>query len=101
MYQTLTNIKKVSLVFFIITGLVHLGSTALISNALYLKQAFILNRTMDIPLVITGLIYAFSSVRLSLTDPGKKHKILDISLVLIIMLALSGLLFLNLAIPNI
>jgi len=100
MYQTLINIKKVSLVFFILTGLIHLGSTALISNSIYLKQAFILNRTMDIPLVLTGLIYAFSSMRLSLTDPSKKHKVLDISLISIIILVLAGLLFINLAIPN-
>jgi len=100
MYQTLINIKKVSLVFFILTGLIHLGSTALISNSIYLKQAFILNRTMDIPVVLTGLIYAFSSMRLSLTDPNKKHKVLDISLISIIMLVLAGLLYINLAIPN-
>jgi hypothetical protein len=101
MYQTLINIKKVSLIFFIIVGAVHLGSTGLISNSLYLKQAFILNRTMDIPLVLTGLIYAFSSIRLSLTNPGKTHKFLDILLISIIIIALIGLLVLNLAIPNI
>ncbi|MBT4917212.1 hypothetical protein HON58_02120 [Candidatus Peregrinibacteria bacterium] len=56
---------------------------------------------MDIPLVLTGLIYAFSSIRLSLTNPGKTHKFLDILLISIIIIALIGLLVLNLAIPNI
>jgi hypothetical protein len=100
MEQTLTNIKKVALIFFIITGLLHLGSSLLIANELYLKQAFILNKTMDIPLILTGLLYGFASLRLALTDPNKNHKMLDIILMSIIVLVLAGLIFINLAIPN-
>jgi hypothetical protein len=100
MEQTLTNIKKVALIFFIITGLLHLGSSLLIANGLFLKQAFILNKTMDVPLVLTGLLYGFASLRLMLTDPNKNHKILDITLMSIIVLVLAGLIFINLAIPN-
>lgn len=100
MEQTLTNIKKVALIFFIITGLLHLGSSLLIANELYLKQAFILNKTMDIPLILTGMLYGFASLRLALTDTNKNHKILDIILMSIIVLVLAGLIFINLAIPN-
>ncbi|MBD3360519.1 hypothetical protein GF366_01825 [Candidatus Peregrinibacteria bacterium] len=100
MEKTIINIKKVSLIFFILTGLLHLGSSILIANELFLKQSQIINKTMDIPLVLTGLIYGFSSLRLSLTDPGKKHKALDISLASIIILVLIGLIVVNLAIPN-
>jgi len=98
--KTIENIKKVALVFFIITGLIHLSSAMFISNNLALKQASIINKTMDIPFILTGLIYGLSSLRLSLTNPQKKHKILDITLVLIIILALIGLLVINLTIPN-
>lgn len=100
MEQTITNIKKVALIFFIITGLLHLGSSLLIANELYLKQAFILNKTMDIPLILTGMLYGFASLRLALTDTNKNHKILDIILMSIIVLVLAGLIFINLAIPN-
>ena len=100
MKQTLINIKKVALVFFIVTGFLHLGSSMPIANEIWLKQAFILNKTMDIPLVLTGLVYGFSSLRLLLTDPDKKHKILDITLISIIVLALTVLIIINLAIPN-
>lgn len=100
MEKTITNIKKVSLIFFIISGLLHLGSSMLIANELFLKQSYILNKTMDIPLILTGLIYGFTSIRLSLTDPEKTHKVLDISLTSIIILVLVGLIVVNLVIPN-
>ncbi|MFH1284438.1 MAG: hypothetical protein ABIH78_02505 [Candidatus Peregrinibacteria bacterium] len=101
MKSTITNIKKVSLIFFIITGLLHLGSAMFISNGLHLKEALIVNKTMDIPFILTGLIYGFSSLRLSLTDPEKHHKLLDVSLISIIIIVLAGLVVINLAIPNI
>jgi len=100
MEHSLTNIKKVALVFFIITGILHLGSSLLIANELYLKQAFILNKTMDIPLVLTGLLYGLASLRLMLTDPDKSHKLLDIILLTVILLVLAGLIFINIAVPN-
>lgn len=98
--NTIQNIKKVALIFFVITGFLHLGSSAFIANQLFLKEAMILNKVMDIPFVVTGLIYGFSSLRLSLTNPEKQHKILDISLVCVIILALIGLILINLLLPE-
>ncbi len=98
--NTIINIKKVSLAFFIFTGLVHLGSSALIANQLFLKYSFIINKTADIPFIITGLIYGLSSLRISLTDPNKSHKALDIFLISIIMLTLVALIVINLVLPN-
>lgn len=98
--NTIQNIKKVALIFFIITGFLHLGSSALIANQIFLKQAFILNKTMDIPFIITGLIYGLCSLRLGLGNPEKQHKILDISLVCVIILALIGLILINLLLPD-
>ena len=100
MTQTLQNIKKVALAFFILTGIIHLGSSALIANQIWLKESFIINKTADIPFIITGMIYGLASLRISLTDPNKKHKILDISLISIIILALVGLILINLLLPN-
>ena len=100
-FTTIQNIKKVTLVFFIITGLAHLGSSVLIANNIYLKTAFIINKTMDIPFILTGLIYGFTSLRLSLTNPSSKHKTLDIILIAIIMLALAGLIAINIIFPDI
>ena len=97
---TAENIKKVSLVFFIIMGLLHLGSSIMIANKLYLKETIIVNKIMDIPFILTGLAYGFSSLRCTLTDPSEKHKVLDIILIAIIVLALLGLLTLNIFFPD-
>lgn len=98
--STITNIKKVALVFFIITGLLHLGSSMFLANNLFVKAAFITNKTMDIPFAITGLIYALSSLRLNLTNPEHDHKTLDIILICAIILVLLGLIGVNLFLPD-
>ncbi len=98
--NTIKNIKKISLVFFIATGLIHLGTSAFIVNEIFLREAHLLNKTMDIPFILTGAIYAFSSFRLALTKPSKKHKILDIILISVIIIILLGLLFINLFLPD-
>ncbi len=98
--NTIQNIKKVAIILFLTTGLLHLSSSAFIANELFLKQAFIVNKTLDIPFIITGLIYGFSSLRLALTDPNKQHKTLDIILMCVIILILIGLILINLLIPD-
>ncbi|MBI2634811.1 hypothetical protein HYW82_04045 [Candidatus Peregrinibacteria bacterium] len=98
--NTIENIKKVSLIFFIITGIIHIGSSVFISNGAYLKQAGIINKTMDIPFIITGLIYGFSSLRLALTNSNQPNKILDIILISVIILVLAGIILINILIPD-
>ena len=99
--KTIENIKKVSLIFFIITGIAHLGSSILIANDLFIKEATIAHKIMDIPFILTGLLYAFSSLRIALTKPEKNHKKLDILLIAIIILVLIGIIIINLLIPDI
>lgn len=98
--KTIENIKKVALAFFLVTGVIHLGSNVLIANELYLKQAEVARQILDIPFILTGLIYGFSSIRISLTNPNENHKILDIFFIIIILLALISLIIINLFIPN-
>ena len=98
--STIVNIKKVALVFFIATGLLHLGSSILLANNLFTKMAFLTNKTMDIPFAITGLIYALTSLRLKLTNPDHDHKILDIILICVIIVILLGLIGINLFLPD-
>jgi hypothetical protein len=99
-FVTIQNIKKVALVFFLITGLAHLSSSALIANNLFLKEAFIASKTLDIPFILTGLIYGFASLRLTLADPETDHKTLDIILIVTIILVLAGLIAVNLIFPD-
>ncbi len=99
--KTIENIKKVSLILFIITGIAHLGSSILIANSLYLKEAQIINKIMDIPFILTGLLYGFASLRIALSKPDKNHKKLDILLLVIIILVLVGVMLINLIIPDV
>ena len=100
MTETIENTKRIALIFFIVTGMAHLGSSAFIANKLFLKQAFIVNKTMDIPFIITGLIYGLASLRLNLSNPNKEHKVLDISLLCVIIVALIAVVIINLVIPD-
>ncbi len=98
--NTIKTTKNIALIFFAITGILHLGSTIFINNNFFLKEAFIMNKTMDVPFIITGLIYGFTSLRLSLTDSSKPHKTLDIVLISLIGIFLIGLILLKLLVPN-
>ena len=97
---TIQSLKKISLAFFLATGFLHLGAFALMTNNLFLKQAIILNKTMDIPFIITGLLYGFSALRLAFLDPEKEHKTFDFSLLSIIGLVLIALVLINVLTPN-
>ena len=98
--ETYINIKKVSILFFIPIGFAHIISSLFIANNLYAKQAIILNKTLDIPFIITGLIYALSSLRISLATEDKSHKILDAALIGTIVLIFIALILVNIFVPD-
>ncbi len=98
--EKIKNVRNISLIFFIVTGILHFGSSILIANDLWLKEAGILNKTMDVPLAVTGLLYAFSSLRLRLSEPNRDHKTLDIILICAIIFVLVALIAINLIIPD-
>lgn len=98
--ETFKNIKKVSILFFIGIGILHIGSSLFISNGLYLKESLIVNKTLDIPFIITGLIYGLSSLRLSLANQEKSHRILDVVLAGTIILIFLALIAINLLVPD-
>lgn len=98
--ETFTNIKKVAILFFIPIGLLHILSSLFIANNLYLKQAIIINKTLDIPFIVTGLIYGLSSLRISLANQEKSHRILDAALAGTVVLIFLGLIAVNLLVPD-
>lgn len=98
--NTVKNIKKVSLAFFVLTGLLHLGSSVLLANSYFLEQAKLINNIMDAPFILTGLLYGISSLRLNLTNPEKNYKVLDIVLLSIIILIFIAVIIINIFIPD-
>jgi len=99
--ESIINIQKVTLIFFIVTGILHFGSSLLIKNQIFLKESTILNKTIDIPFIITGLTYALTSFRIGITQHHQKHKILDILIAIIILIALIGLVAVNVLMSDI
>lgn len=98
--ETFKNIKKVSILFFVLIGLVHIGSSLFLANNPFSKEALIINKTLDIPFIITGLIYGLSSLRISLANQEKSHRILDASLIIAIVVIFVGLVLVNLLVPD-
>ncbi|MDP2642293.1 MAG: hypothetical protein Q8P62_00430 [Candidatus Peregrinibacteria bacterium] len=99
--NTLLNIKRVSLIFFIAIGIIHLGSSMLIANNIFSQTSYIVSKTMEIPFILTGMMYGLCSLRISLTNPEEPHKTLDIFLISLIIITLVALIIINLAIPTI
>jgi hypothetical protein len=75
--QNIENIKKVSLVFFLLIGLTHILSTLMISSDFSLKFAEISSKILLVPFLATALIYGLSSLRIMLFPSELKHRILD------------------------
>lgn len=55
---------------------------------------------MDIPFVLSGLLYALTSLRLRFTNTASDHKALDIVGISVIILALIVLLAVNILFPD-
>lgn len=98
--EKIHNIQKISLLFFIATGILHFGAAILIANHTALKTAAIMSKTMDIPFFMTGIIYGLTSLRIRLHRPSTRQKNLDITIISVIIITLIILLAINLLIPD-
>ncbi len=96
--KTAENIKKVALIFFIVLGLVHIVSGLMFSNNYFTPASLIVNRVLDIPFAMTGLIYALSSIYSTLDE--KFHKIVNIAFIAISLIIFVALIYINLFIPD-
>lgn len=96
--KTSDNLKKVALILFITIGLTHIVSGLMMSNNYLPDITFIINRSLDIPFAMTGLIYAFTVIYGG-TGENKKGlaKIVFIAISILIFLLL---LYVNFLIPD-
>ena len=76
--NTLANIKKVSLLFFIVFGGTHLLSSLMLANGYFSDTMRLLNGTFDIPAILSGLLYGFISLKIYMEDLGKPTKTIDL-----------------------
>ncbi len=96
--KTAENLKKVSLILFIILGLTHILTGFLMTSAIGLPYTLIINHILDIPFAMTALIYGLSSIKAGLKNGG--NKIISILFIILALLIFAGLLYINVFVPD-
>jgi hypothetical protein len=96
--KTAENVKKVSLILFIILGLTHILTGFLMTENIGLPLTFIVNHIMDIPFAMIALIYGLASIKTGLKDGG--NKILNILFIILALLIFAGLVYINVFVPD-
>ncbi len=92
---TLENTHKVCLVLFLILGGIHITSSLMISNGYSIPETTLINRTLDIPVIATGLGYALTSLKLSLSQKKVVQQTLNILIILIMLGAVGIVSYIN------
>lgn len=83
MNKTAENINKVSFPFFAILGITHILSTLMLLNEYAPNIAGIIYKTLDLPFLLSALIYGSSAFQLGLYKIGLHSRILTIILVIL------------------
>lgn len=75
--NTIANLKKVSLLFFLILAGTHIVSSLLLAKGSENPTILILNEILDLPAILAGILYAFTSLKSYLEKIGKETKWFD------------------------
>lgn len=94
------NIQKVSLVFFLIIGLIHITAHLMAINGVNEGLAITVRRALDIPFILIAAFYGLVSLKISLTTTEKKHKISNILIIIVLIALFAAVIYLNLFIPD-
>jgi len=92
------NIKKMALVLFIVTGVIHISSGLISSNNYFLPLSHIINKSFDMPFAITALIYGFTTIVSNMKESRQKPAAVVLTIIAVLILA--GLLYINLLLPD-
>lgn len=92
------NLKKVSLILFIILGLTHILSGFLMTSSIGLPSTLIINHVLSIPFAMTALIYGLSSIKTGLKEGD--HKTITTVMITLSLLIFAALIYINLFVPD-
>ena len=99
--ETIRNIKKIALIFFITTGLLHLLSGLFYLNGYYIKYTYILYQVLDTPFLLSAVVYGLASLKLWLSDEKKStNVVLDTVLIIIAIIVILSAIYINLFVPD-
>ncbi len=76
--DTLLNLKKISLILFLMLTGTHLASALLVSKGYDNATLLLLYRTLDLPAILAGIVYGGSSVQEYLQALKKNSQIFDV-----------------------
>ncbi|KKR05400.1 MAG: hypothetical protein UT33_C0011G0111 [Candidatus Peregrinibacteria bacterium GW2011_GWC2_39_14] len=72
--ETIKNIQKVGIWFFAILGGTYILTGLMILSDFYKTQTTIIHQTIQIPFIISALIYGISQLVEGFTEPGQLNK---------------------------
>lgn len=97
MEKTLKNLASVSLLFVILIGGAHISSTFLLMQGTQNKTLELLFNTLDLPFLLSALLYGSTTFSLSMEEATGKGKAVFIVCTILSAVILSGAIFLNFA----
>ncbi|MBU1446258.1 hypothetical protein KKD70_03275 [Patescibacteria group bacterium] len=98
--KTVKNIQKISIVFFGITGSLHILAYLMILNEIFPEISMAMRDILQIPFVISAVIYAFVSFKLSISTKEEENKITNIIFAIFLLALMVGLIYLQLFVPD-
>ncbi len=97
MEKTLKSLASVSLFFLILVGGAHLSATFLLMQGAENKTLELLFQTLDLPFLLSALIYGSAKFALAMEEATGKGKTVFVLCSLLSTVVLSSALFINFA----
>ena len=102
------NLNRASEFLFLLLGAAYLGAFLCWRNNYYPFEAEIFLRLADLPIGLFGLLFAFTSLRISLSErytnpdkyPDAHFGFFDLFVILLAIIAFMGLVYIDLILPN-
>lgn len=93
--STIKNFHLISFILFGIISITYLLATLLAKNSMWIEGAGVIQRTLQLPFIITALAYCTASLIKPLATDEKKHTILIGIVTTVNVFILIGILFLH------
>jgi hypothetical protein len=94
----LRPLRQMALIFFMVIGLAHIITGLMVSREFFTGISNLINKVLDIPFAMIGVIFGLSNIKISSTSAKKKTAFIFMGLICLLVLGL--LLYINILIPD-
>lgn len=98
--KTIKSIQKISIIFFGITGGLHILSHLMILNGFVPEISTAMRDILQIPFIVSAAIYGFVSLKLSLATKEQDNKITNIIFAIFLVALVALLIYLQIFVPD-